>query len=113
MIRGFIRFAVERPILNHILMVFMLLMSIFAYQNIAKEIFPASTLDEISISGGYVGASADVLDKMVVKQIEDELKSLSEIDTIYTTIQNGLSPLQPISNREMTNSWYSPRSRMS
>ncbi|MCF6205768.1 MAG: efflux RND transporter permease subunit [Sulfurovum sp.] len=90
MIRGFIRFAVDRPILNHILMVFMLLMAVFAYQNIAKEIFPASTLDEVSISGGYVGASADVLDKMVVKQIEDELKSLSEIDTIYTTIQNGL-----------------------
>jgi len=90
MIRGFITFAVDRPILNHILMVFMLLLSIFAYQNIAKEIFPASTLDEVSISGGYVGASADVLDKMVVKQIEDELKSLSQIDTIYTTIQNGL-----------------------
>jgi multidrug efflux pump subunit AcrB len=90
MIRSFLKFAVDRPILNHILMVFMLLMAVFAYQNIAKEIFPASTLDEVSISGGYVGASADVLDKMVVKQIEDELKSLSEIDTIYTTIQNGL-----------------------
>jgi multidrug efflux pump subunit AcrB len=88
--RSFIRFAVDRPILNHILMVFMLLLSIFAYQNIAKEIFPASTLDEISVTGGYVGASADVLDKMVVRQIEDELKSLSEIDTIYTTIQNGI-----------------------
>ncbi|SFV91075.1 RND multidrug efflux transporter; Acriflavin resistance protein [hydrothermal vent metagenome] len=90
MIRNFVKFAVERPILNHILMAFMLIMAVFAYQNIAKEIFPASTLDEISISGGYVGASADVLDKMAVKQIEDELKSLSEIDTIYTTIQNGL-----------------------
>jgi len=89
MIRHFLTFAVNRPILNHTLMVFMLLMAVFAYQNIAKEIFPASTLDEVSISGGYVGASADVLDKMVVKQIEDELKSLSQIDTIYTTIQNG------------------------
>ena len=89
MIRGFIVFAVDRPILNHILMVFMLLLSLFAYQNIAKEIFPASTLDQISVSGGYVGASADVLDKMVVTQIEDELKSLSEIDTLYTSIQNG------------------------
>ena len=90
MIRSFVKFAVERPILNHILMAFMLIMAVFAYQNIAKEIFPASTLDEVSVSGGYVGASANVLDKMVVKQIEDELKSLSEIDTIYTTIQNGL-----------------------
>jgi multidrug efflux pump subunit AcrB len=89
MIKGFIRFAVDKPIINHILMVFMLLLSVFAYQNIAKEIFPASTLDMVSIKGGYVGASADVLDKMIVTTIEDEVKSLSEIDTIYTTIQNG------------------------
>ncbi|PHS32277.1 MAG: acriflavin resistance protein [Sulfurovum sp.] len=87
--RGFIRFAIDKPIINHILMVFMLLLSVFSYQNIAKEIFPASTLDQISVSGGYVGASANVLDKMVVTTIEDELKSLSEIDTIYTAIQNG------------------------
>ncbi|SFV57455.1 RND multidrug efflux transporter; Acriflavin resistance protein [hydrothermal vent metagenome] len=64
-------------------------MSIFAYQNIPKEIFPNSTLDKISIRGGYVGASGNVLDKMVVKTIEDDLKSISEIDTVYSTIQNG------------------------
>ena len=87
--RNFITFAVDKPIINHILMAFMLLLSIFAYQNIAKEIFPASQLDKISISGGYPGASADVLDKMVVSTIEDGLKGISEIDTIYTTIQNG------------------------
>ncbi|MCW8822221.1 MAG: efflux RND transporter permease subunit [Sulfurovum sp.] len=94
MIRSFIRFAVDKPIINHILMVFMLVLSVFAYQNIAKEIFPPSTLDMISVQGGYVGTSADVLDKMVVSSIEDELKSLSEIDTIYTTIQNGSFTIQ-------------------
>ena len=89
MIKGFIRFAIDKPIINHIFMVFMLLLSVFAYQNIAKEIFPASTLDVVSIQGGYAGASADVLDKMVVATIEDEVKSLSSIDTLFTTIQNG------------------------
>jgi len=88
-VRNFITFAVDKPIINHILMAFMLLLSIFAYQNIAKEIFPASQLDKISISGGYPGASADVLDKMVVGTIEDGLKGISEIDIIDTTIQNG------------------------
>jgi len=87
--RNFITFAVDKPIINHILIVFMLLLSLFAYQNIAKEIFPASQLDKISISGAYPGASADVLDKMVVGTIEDGLKGISQIDTIYTTIQNG------------------------
>jgi multidrug efflux pump subunit AcrB len=87
--RNFIRFAVDKPIINHILMVFMLILSLFAYQNIAKEIFPASSLDKISVKGGYVGASADVLDKMIVSTLEDDFKGLSAIDTIYTTIQNG------------------------
>ncbi len=87
--RGFIQFAVDKPIINHIFMLFMLLLSVFAYQNIAKEIFPPSTLDMVSIKGNYVGASADVLDKMAVNTIEDELKSLSSIDTVNTSIQNG------------------------
>jgi multidrug efflux pump subunit AcrB len=90
MVRKFLEFAIERPALNHIFMLFMLIMSLFAYRDIPKEIFPPSSLDIISISGGYVGASGDVLDKMVVRNLEDELQSLAEIDTIETTIQNGL-----------------------
>jgi len=89
MIRKFITFAVDKPIINHILMVFMLVLSIFAYQDIPKEIFPPSTLDQITITGGYPGASADVLDKMAVRSIEDDLKSISEVENIDTVIQNG------------------------
>ena len=89
MIKSFIAFAIDKPIINHILMLFMLLLSLFAYQDISKEIFPPSELDQITVSGGYPGASADVLDKMAVKSIEDEMKSISEIDTIETVIQNG------------------------
>jgi multidrug efflux pump subunit AcrB len=89
MIRACIRFAIDRPILNHILLLFLLVLSIFAYRDIPKEIFPPSTLDEIAVTGGYPGASADVLDKMAVKQLEDGLKGLSDIDTIESVIQNG------------------------
>lgn len=38
--RKFLEFAIDRPVLNHIFMVFMILMSIFAYNSIPKEIFP-------------------------------------------------------------------------
>ena len=89
MIRAFITFAIEKPIINHILFIFMLVLAVISYQKIPKEIFPPATLDKISITGSYIGASADVLDKMAVKNMEDELKSISEIDTIDTTIQNG------------------------
>ena len=89
MIRRFIEFAIDKPLLNHILLIFIMLLSIFAYINIPKEIFPPMNMDKITITGGYVGTSADVLDKMVVKTIEDELQNVDELDVIKTTIKNG------------------------
>ncbi|MEA1920122.1 MAG: efflux RND transporter permease subunit [Campylobacterota bacterium] len=99
MIRRFIEFAIDKPLLNHFFLLFILLLSIFAYINIPKEIFPPIAKDQIIISGGYAGTSADVLDKMVVKTIEDEIKNVNSIDKVTTTIKNGsfsiLSDIKP------------------
>jgi len=89
MIRRFLEFAIDKPLLNHILLVFILLLSTFAYINIPKEIFPPMSMDKVTITGGYAGTSADVLDKMLVKTIEDELQNIDELDNIKTTIKNG------------------------
>lgn len=89
MIRRFLEFAIDKPLLNHILLTFIFVLSIFAYINIPKEIFPPMNMDKVTISGGYVGTSADVLDKMVVKTIEDDLQNVAELDNIKTTIKNG------------------------
>ena len=89
MIRTLLRFAIERPVLNHIFFVLLLLMALFAYRNIPKEIFPPAELDKISIRGSYPGASADVLDKMAVRSIEDGLKAVDNLENLRSTIQNG------------------------
>ncbi len=89
MIRKLIEFSIEKPLLNHILLIFILMLSIFAYINIPKEIFPPTQMDKVTISGGYVGTSADVLDKMVVQTIEDDLQNINELEEITTSIKNG------------------------
>ena len=89
MLRKFLEFAIDKPLLNNILLIFITLLSVFAYMNIPKEIFPPMTMDKVIITGGYVGTSADVLDKMVVKTIEDDLQNIDELDTITTEIKNG------------------------
>ncbi|MEA1893022.1 MAG: efflux RND transporter permease subunit [Campylobacterota bacterium] len=89
MIRRFLEFAIDKPLLNHILLSFIIILSIFAYINIPKEIFPPMNMDKITISGGYTGTSADILDKMVVKNIEDALQNIDELDNIKTVIKNG------------------------
>lgn len=89
MIRTIIKFGLEKPILNYLLLFFILLLSVFSYFKIPKEIFPPSSLDAISITGNYAGASSDILDKLVVNEIEEELKSLSEADKVSTVIKTG------------------------
>ena len=89
MIRKFIGFAIEKPLLNHILLIFIFMLSIFAYINIPKEIFPPMNMDKITIKGGYAGTSADILDKMVVQSIEDNLQNIDALEEIKSSIKNG------------------------
>ncbi len=65
------------------------MLSIFAYINIPKEIFPPMNMDKIVITGGYSGTSADVLDKMVVQTIEDDMQNIDDLEEIKSDIKNG------------------------
>jgi len=89
MIKSLIKFGLEKPILNYMLLFFIFILSVFSYLKIPKEIFPPSNLDAISIIGSYPGASSDILDLMAVSKIEDELANLSEADTITTVVKTG------------------------
>ncbi len=89
MIKRFIAFGVDKPVLNHIFLIFLLVLSIISYNKIPKEIFPSTILDAIVVTGGYPGASPDILDKMAVKNIEDDIKNLSNIEDVTSVIKNG------------------------
>jgi hydrophobic/amphiphilic exporter-1 (mainly G- bacteria), HAE1 family len=89
MIRSFVTFAVTKSTLNHLILAFFIVMSIMAYQSIPKELFPPAQRDKVVITGFYAGASAEVLDKMAVDKLEEQLQTLAAIDGVTSTIQNG------------------------
>ena len=89
MIKSIIKFGLEKPILNYMLLLFIFMLSVFSYFKIPKEIFPPSSLDAISITGTYIGASSDMLDLMAVSKIEDDLANVNEADTISTVVKSG------------------------
>ncbi|MBD3809012.1 MAG: efflux RND transporter permease subunit [Sulfuricurvum sp.] len=102
MLRRFLEFALDKPLLNHLFLLFITMASVFAYLNISKEIFPPMQMDKITINGAYAGTSADVLDKMVVQTLEDDLKNVNELDDVTSTIKNGafviVADIKPGSN---------------
>jgi len=84
-----IQYFIQNKRLNYALLVFLAYLGYNAYVNIPKEMFPIVELDKISVRGAYAGASATNMDKMVVRDIEDELSNVSGIDKIETTITPG------------------------
>jgi len=85
----FIEYFISNKRLNYMLLIFLAYLGYNAYVNIPKEMFPVVELDKISVRGSYVGASATNMDKMVVRDIEDELSNINGIDKTETTITPG------------------------
>lgn len=84
-----IAFFLKNTHLNHILLFFLLVSGIYSYINIPKELFPDMMLNKIAIGGGYAGSSATTLDKMAVRDIEDDVGSVTGVSDIDTVIMPG------------------------
>jgi len=65
------------------------LVGIFSYQKTPKEIFPSFELDMVTVTGFYAGASIDILDKMAVKEMENEVRNVDGIEEMTTVITAG------------------------
>lgn len=89
MFEKFLKFFVDNSRMNYTLFVMVFAVGIWSYNNTPKEIFPSFDLDMISVKGSYTGASVDILDRMAVAEIEDNIKNLDSIDTMTTVISPG------------------------
>ena len=89
MFERFLRFFVNNARMNYVLFFLIFAIGIWSYNKMPKEIFPTFEMDMVSISGSYTGASVDILDKMAVSQIEDNVKSLEGVIETTTVISPG------------------------
>ncbi len=84
-----IDFFLKNSRLNYTILLFILLLGIFAYLKIPKEVFPSVELESIRISGSYSGASADNMNNFAVTEIENQIDSISGIEEITSNISSG------------------------
>ncbi|QKJ22109.1 efflux RND transporter permease subunit [Poseidonibacter lekithochrous] len=84
-----LRFFVNNSRVNYTLFILVFAIGIWSYNKTPKEIFPSFELDMISITGSYSGASVDILDRMAVIEIEDNVKNIDSVDTMSTIISPG------------------------
>jgi HAE1 family hydrophobic/amphiphilic exporter-1 len=87
-LQSILKFFLTHGRLNYVIMAFISLLGVFSYLMMPKDVFPPIQLDKIMVSGGYAGTSVDILDKMTVTKIEDELRSLDGIAEMQSSIKN-------------------------
>ena len=84
-----LKFFLENSRVNYTLFVLIFAVGVWSYIKTPKEIFPKFELDMISIAGHYSGASIETLNKMAVKDIEDEVTGIDGVEDITTVISPG------------------------
>jgi len=89
MLHKLIEFFAINTRMNYLLFFLIFGVGIYSYQKTPKEIFPVFDLDQIIVTGAYSGASLDVMDKMAVDPLEDELKNIDDIDEMTSVITSG------------------------
>ena len=89
MFEKILRFFVDNARINYLLFALVFLVGIFSYQKTPKEIFPSFELDMVTVTGFYAGASIDILDKMAVKEMENEIRNVDGIEEMTTVITAG------------------------
>ena len=83
--------SIKRPVLISMAMIAFLLFGVLAYMKLPLNLMPDVKIPIITIQTIYGGASPDQIENLITKKIEDEVSSISQIDSITSYSLNSVS----------------------
>ncbi|MEJ6397399.1 efflux RND transporter permease subunit [Yoonia sp. 208BN28-4] len=84
-----IRWMAEHPVAANLTMVFVVILGALTALGMPQKTFPDFTLDTVSISVSYPGASPTEIQESIVRPIEDQLSGVDGIDSLTASISEG------------------------
>jgi len=87
--RGVIPFMVRNPVAANLLMIAMFAAGFYAFTTIVQEVFPESSLDTVSITVSYPGATPDEIEQSIVLVTEEAVEAVENVKTITSTASEG------------------------
>ncbi len=85
-----IQWMVENPVSANLLLVFIIGFGILQALSIKKEVFPEYSLDMISVTVPYRGATPTDVEEAICTRIEEEISGLDGIKRITSTAREGI-----------------------
>lgn len=88
--RGPVAFMARNRVAANLLMVFLVAAGLFSLRGIVQEVFPEFSLDQITISVLYPGATPEEVEESVIRKIEEQVQSVEGVKEITATASEGL-----------------------
>ncbi|MFN3813615.1 MAG: efflux RND transporter permease subunit, partial [Aquificaceae bacterium] len=85
------RLFIKRPVTTWMFMFSFILLGFYAYRSIPVDRFPDVDFPVVTVTTTYVGADPKVVDVNVTRNIEDEVATISGIDSVVSQSYAGLS----------------------
>ena len=86
---GPIAFMARNGVAANLLLLAMLVAGYFSYTSIVQEVFPESSLDTISVSVTYPGATPEEIEESIVQKVEEAVEAIEGVKQITATAAEG------------------------
>jgi len=87
--KSLISWFVKNPVAANLMMFTMFVIGVFGYSNLDREFIPKVTINGMTISSGWPGASPRDVEEQIVVRIEETIDGLDGIDYIESTAREG------------------------
>jgi multidrug efflux pump subunit AcrB len=87
---GPVAFMARNRVAANLLMVFLVAAGLFSVRGIVQEVFPEFSLDQVSVSVLYPGATPEEVEESILRKIEEQVESVEGVDEIRSTAAEGL-----------------------
>lgn len=87
--KGLIAWFVKNPVAANLLMVAMFVSGIFGYMNLEREFLPGTTINGMTVSVAWNGASPRDVNEQIVTRVEEAVDGLDGIDYIEANAFEG------------------------
>ena len=81
--------CIRRPVLSTVLSVLVLVIGLISYSRLAVREYPKIDEPVVSVSTGYPGASADVIESQITKVLEDSLAGIEGVELLTSFSRAG------------------------
>lgn len=86
---GLISLFARHRVAANLMMLLIILAGLWSAQRLNTQFFPTFELDVITVQVSWSGAAAEDIERSVILPVEEELKALTDIDTLYATARQG------------------------